>query len=218
MVDKRLEEYREYYAARVERYKNNPNLQHSFEAESRLNEVVQKYDTFEEIKNHLGTLNIDCAFALWRDQYEMESKYYDSVAEPIRKKAADSILTELSVNNDITSMSSKINEITNQNSIEIYLDECDGQSMNWEKIDEIDIYENAEVPDKYKADMQEHADNLRARLCERVKTLETDNQQWQNGWRLNPNAILEQRYRELLPYTDDMVHEHLAKYKKIVNR
>ena len=89
MADQRLEEYRKYYDARAERYANNPNHIHSYEAEKRLRDVFFQYDTFEEIRDHFGTLNIDCAFALWRDQYEMESRFYESIEEPVRKKGAE---------------------------------------------------------------------------------------------------------------------------------
>ena len=151
MSDQRLDEYRRYYDARTERYANNPHRRHSYEAEKRLRDLFYRYNTLEEMRDNLGTLNIDCAFAAWRDQYEMESQYYGSVDEPIRKKGADEVLSQLDRHTDITEMSSAITDITNRNSVEISTSDASGHALMeaWQQLDAITVLLTAEVPDEY---------------------------------------------------------------------
>ena len=155
MADQRLEEYRAYYKARTERYAGNPHRKHSYEAEKKLSDLFDRYDTLEEIGQNLGHLNVDCAFAGERDQYEMESEYYESVQEPVRKKGADDILANLDKYTDLNDMMTMVTDQTNKNSVEVMSDEGSGKALleNWKRIDEIDIFNNAVVPAKYKSNM-----------------------------------------------------------------
>ena len=225
MADKRLEEYREYYDARAERYANNPKKHHSYEAESKLRDLFRQYDTLEEIKDHFGSLNIDCAFAKWLDQYEMESGYYESVEDPIRKKCADDILdvvekypkTGLS-NSSVIDVSSKITEITNHCNNEIYYDETGGKALldEWKNIDDISVYENAVVPQRYKSEMKRFANDIKKEMRERTELNEKHFKTWSKGRRVNPDLVKENRYRRLMPYSDEDIENHLKNYKEII--
>ena len=225
MADKRLEEYREYYDARAERYAGNPKKHHSYEAESKLRDLFRQYDTLEEIKEHFGSLNIDCAFAKWLDQYEMESEYYESVQDPIRKKCADEILEEVEKypktglsNSSVIELSSKITEITNQNNNEIYYDEIGGKALldEWRHIDEIDVYENAVVPQRYKREMLRFANDIKKEMRERTERNEKQFKTWSKGRRVNPDLVKENRYRRFMPFSDEEIENHLKKYKEII--
>lgn len=220
MSDQRIEEYRKYYDARTERYANNPHRRHSYEAEKRLRDLFYRYDTLEEMRDNLGTLNIDCAFAAWRDQYEMESQYYGNADETIRKKGADEILANLGNHTDITDMSTVITDITNRNSVEISCDEASGKALMeaWGQLDAIQALINAEVPDEYKSPMQQRADEIRQHIREAVQSTEQTMGEWMPGFRIKPETALQPRYRRLLPYSDDEVAQHLQHFKTITNR
>ncbi len=220
MSDQRLDEYRRYYDARTERYANNPHRYHSYEAEKRLRDLFYRYDTLEEIRDNLGTLNIDCAFAAWRDQYEMESQYYGSVDEPIRKKGADEVLSQLDLHTDITEMSSAITDITNRNSMEISTSDASGHALMeaWQQLDAITVLITAEVPEEYGRDMHERAEELRRHVRETVQSTEETMRAWVPAWRLKPETALEPRYRRLLPFSDEEVTKHLQQFKAIINR
>ena len=220
MADQRLEEYRAYYDARTERYANNPRKKHSYEAERKLSDLFRCYDTLEEIGQNLGRLNIDCAFAATRDQYEMESEYYESMQEPVRKKGADRILAELDRQTELMDMMNMVNDLTNKNSVEVSADEASGNAlMNvWKQLDEIEVYTNAVVPARYKANMQEAADEARQSIIETRNNEEQTMREWVGGWRMRPETALEYRYRHLLPYSDQEVEEHLRRLRNIINR
>lgn len=220
MADQRLEEYRAYYKARTERYAGNPHRKHSYEAEKKLSDLFDRYDTLEEIGQNLGHLNVDCAFAGERDQYEMESEYYESVQEPVRKKGADDILANLDKYTDLNDMMTMVTDQTNKNSVEVMSDEGSGKALleNWKQIDEIDIYNNAVVPAKYKSNMMEAVANTKKSIVEDVKSTEDTLGKWIEGWRMKPELTREYRYRHIMPYSDEEIEAHLKKFKNIINR
>lgn len=220
MADQRLEEYRAYYKARTERYAGNPHRKHSYEAEKKLSDLFDRYDTLEEIGQNLGHLNVDCAFAGERDQYEMESEYYESVQEPVRKKGADDILANLDKYTDLNDMMTMVTDQTNKNSVEVMSDEGSGKALleNWKRIDEIDIYNNAVVPAKYKSNMMEAVANTKKSIVEDIKSTEDTLGKWIEGWRMKPELTREYRYRLIMPYSDEEIEAHLKKFKNIINR
>ena len=220
MADQRLEEYRAYYDARTERYANNPLTKHSYEAEKKLRDLFYRYDNLDEIGQNMGRLNTDCAFAVTRDQYEMESEYYESVQEPIRKKGADQILAELDRQSELLDMMNKVNDLTNKNSVEITADEANGKALmeNWKQLDKIDIYTKAVVPAKYKPDMQKVVDDEKESIIKSRESVEKTIGDWVEGWRMKPEITLEYRYRHIMPYSDQEIDEHLKKFKNIINR
>ena len=220
MADQRLEEYRSYYDARAERYANNPNRKYSYDAECGLRQLFYDHDTFEAMVGEAPALSQACAFASWRDQYEMESRYYGSVNDPVRKKCADQILSQLDTTTDLNSMMAKTGEITNANSVEIMADEESGKALleNWKKLDDIEAFANAEVPGIYKGYMVLMAEEKRKEINESVHDTEKTVGDWIHGWRLRPETALEYRYRHLMPYSDDEVEQHLIKLKEITNR
>lgn len=220
MADQRLEEYRAYYKARTERYAGNPHRKHSYEAEKKLSDLFDRYDTLEEIGQNLGHLNVDCAFAGERDQYEMESEYYESVQEPIRKKGADDILANLDKYTDLNDMMTMVTDQTNKNSVEVMSDEGSGKALleNWKSIDEIDIYSNAVVPAKYKSNMMEAVSATKQSIIDDVKSTEDTLGKWIEGWRMKPELTREYRYRHIIPFSDEELEEHLKKFKNIINR
>ena len=220
MADQRLEEYRAYYDARTERYANNSLTKHSYEAEKKLRDLFYRYDNLDEIGQNMGRLNTDCAFAVTRDQYEMESEYYESVQEPIRKKGADQILAELDRQSELLDMMNKVNDLTNKNSVEITADEANGKALmeNWKQLDKIDIYTKAVVPAKYKPDMQKVVDDEKESIIKSRESVEKTIGDWVEGWRMKPEITLEYRYRHIMPYSDQEIDEHLKKFKNIINR
>ena len=218
-MDNLLEEYKAYYALRAERFANNPNYKFSYEAEKNLSNAMQSCSTLEEFKSKMGNLNELCAIALVKDESIIEKDFYEKHQEIIRKLAPEKILAEADNFDNVMDLISMVTEKINKNSIEISMDEANRQLMyDWDFLDNIEIYENAVVPDKYKQSMLDIAQEDREAAIKNVKDLEDNNQSWETGWRLNPDIILEHRHRRLLPYKDEHIKEQLAKYKSIINR
>lgn len=214
-----LQEYKDYYRVRAERYANNPNYKHSYEAEQNLSAAMQGCSVLEEFRERLGNLNEKCANALIKDKYLMEKAFYDEHQEIVRVKAADRILEKVDSMQTAMDVASLITEETNKNSIEISMDESNRELVNdWKNLEMIEIYEKAEAPADIKAEMRESAAESKKRMIDGIERLEKNNNDWQEGWRLNPDAVLEHRHRRFLVYKDEHVQEMLQKYKSIINR
>lgn len=212
-----LEEYKEYYRVRAERYADNPNYKHSYEAEMKVSEAIQSCNALEEFKDKLGNLNEKCANALIKDQYIMRRDFYKEMQEHVRILGPERILEKVDEIETALDIAQMVVEETNKNSIEISMDESTLLG-EWKLLDDIEVYENAEVPGKYKSDMMKIVEDAKKSLIRNVERLEENNAPWQEGWRLNPELIWEHRHFRLSPYKREDVEEQLQKYRSIINR
>jgi len=162
-----LEEYKDYYRVKAERYADNPNYKHSYEAEMKVSDAMQSCSVLEEFKDKLGNLNEKCANAIIKDQYIMRRDFYEEMQEHVRILGPERILEkvdEIETSLDIAQM---VVEESNKNSIEISMDESTLLS-EWNLLDSIEVYGNAEVPSKYKSYMQEIVDDTKKSLIRNV--------------------------------------------------
>ena len=218
MSDNLLEEYKAYYATRAEKYAGNPNFPNYYAAEKRLSDAMQSCSVMEEFKDRIGDLNERCASALTKDQYILEQKHFEKHKEIIRALLSKRILEKVDSINNVNDLITMVTEESNKNMIEISLDEANRFFVSdWEYVDIAEVYANAVVPDKYKADMQRWATDVRKSISEGAKSMETQMDAFQKGWKLNPDVITEYRHRRLLPFTDEQIREQLERFKKIIN-
>lgn len=218
MAENLLEEYKAYYATRAEKYAGNPQFPNYYQAEKRLSDAMQSCSTLEEFKDKIGNLNELCATALTKDQYILEQKHFEKHKEVIRALLAERILEKVGSISNVNDLITMVNEESNKNMIEISLDEANRYFINeWEYIDTAEVYSNAIVPDKYKADMQQWASEVRKSIAEGAKNTETQMNAYQKGWKMNPQIVKEYRHRRLMPFTDEQINEQIERFIKITN-
>ncbi len=218
MSDNILEEHKAYYAARVEKYADNPNFPNYYAAEKRLSDAMQSCSVLEEFKDKIGDLNERCASALTKDQYILEQKHFEKHKETVRVLLAERILEKVDSINNVNDLITMVTEESNKNMIEISLDEANRFfAYEWEYIDLAEVYANAVVPDKYKQHMQSVAAEIRKSLADGAKSTEKQMDAFQKGWKLTPDVILEYRHRRLFPYSDEQIKEQIERFKKIIN-
>ncbi len=219
MDDNILEEYKLYYAARSEKYKNSLAYANSYEAEKRLSDAIQACSSLEDFTNDAVNLGKACAIALVKDESLLEKKYYEKHQETFRVKASERTIEKIGTCETVIDVSTMVSEENNKTSVAVSMDDSHRKFVeDWNQIDEITIYENAVVPDKYKNYMMAMAADLRKSLIEGVIMLEENNEPWQPGWKLIPEKNLEYRHLRLLPFSKTHVEEQIAKYKSIINR
>jgi hypothetical protein len=219
MSDNLLEEYKAYYAARAERFANNPKYKNSYEAEKILSGTMQSCSVLEEFKDKIGNKNELCANALLKDEYLIEKAFFEKHKEDIRKLAGERILSKIDQFTNSLDLAAMVVEEHNKNNIEISMDESHRLlAYDWFLVDLAEIYENAEVPDKYKNEMQTGAKEIRESIVKNVESIEKNNHAWEAGWKLKPDMIMEYRHKRLLPYSDEHIMEQTLKFKSIVNR
>jgi len=218
-MDELLQQYKDYYRVRAERFANNPNYSNSYQAESNLSAAMQSCNELIEFKDKIGNLNELCAVALSKDEHQIEKKFYDKHQEVIRVLASKRIMEKIDTVDNVNDLVTLVMEEVNKNSLEISMDEYHREfQSDWKQMDDIEAYENAIVPDKYKSKMQATANETKHRLIQSVNDLEQEGQKFQPDWKYQPDKNTEHRHRRLVPYSDSHLSEQLSKYKSLVNR
>lgn len=218
-MDELLQQYKDYYRLRAQRYANNPKYAHSFEAESNLSNAMQSCNELIEFKDKIGNLNELSAVALSKDDHQIEKEFYDRHQEAVRTMAASRILEKIDSIQNVTDLVTLVLEESNKNSLEISMDEYHREfQSDWKQLDDIEVFENAVVPEKYKSKMQATANEIKQRLVQSVNDLEQEGRKFQPDWTYQPIKNMEHRHRRLIPYSDAHLNEQLSKYKSLVNR
>ncbi|PKP21321.1 MAG: hypothetical protein CVU05_07005 [Bacteroidetes bacterium HGW-Bacteroidetes-21] len=219
MSDQILEDYKAYYSTRVERFAGNANYANSYEAEKQMSNAMQSCNVLEDFKENAVSLSNACTIALVKDENLMEKKHFEKHQEIVRVKASERILSKIDACATSMDVATMAVEETNKTSMEISMDEAHRQfNYDWDQIDKVIIYENAVVPEKYKQDMMNSAQDIKNSMIEGVDTIEKNNHEWQAGWRLAPEKNLEHRHVRLLPFSTAHITEQIALYKSIINR
>lgn len=215
-----LQEYKEYYRVRAERYADNPNYKNSYQAEKALNDLMQSANDFESIKTQMLSLSHKCVMALSKDKYIMEEAFFTELQEDVRVKISKNVLEKIdNYDKDVNELIDFVNTTEEKGMREVVEDEsCRVFHDVWWQIDDVIIYENAVVPDKYKADLQEWAQQTRESIIDSVENKIEYNKYFNSNWEYNPDLIWEHRHRRLLTYSDENVAEQLTKYKQIIKK
>ena len=210
-----LQEYKDYYRVRYERYKDDPDYPNIAANEKKIHEAMESCNELEEFRDKLGNLNELNAVCLVKDQEQMRLNHFQEMKEDVRALAPKRILTRAANATTPDEIITISMEETNKNSIEISMDEAVREFHDWKLLEDLEIYETAEIPDKWKSDYAEYASDCRKRIKERFTDLEKNNESWEAGWKLNLDLNLEPRHRRLLPYPDEEVTSRLQTAKEI---
>lgn len=214
-----LQEYKDYYRVRAERYADNPKYKNSYEAEKKLSDAMQGCSVLEEFKDRLGNLNQLCAVALTKDKYLMEKAFFDEFQEKIRVKAADQILAKADEYKEVFDLIQMVTETEGRVMTEISMDEANRLfHYMWMFLDRIEIYSQAEVPSQYAGEMKETVDYYIQSIRDAVKDMHEQNHLYDPTWKHDPDVNTEYRHRRLLPYKDEHISEMLTRYKQIINQ
>lgn len=213
-----LQDYKDYYRVRAERFAGNPNYKNSYEAEKNLSEAMQGCNELEEFRDRLGNLNQLCAVALTKDKNIMEKAICQELNEPIRGAIPERILEKADQFTEVFNLINMVNEENTRGMREISLDEANRVfHYCWMLLDRIEAYSEAIVPSSYQTDMKESAQYFADRIKELIRETEQQMQMLDPAWKHNPDIVKEFRHRRLLPYKEEHIDEQISKYKTIAN-
>lgn len=218
MDPKLLEEYKEYYKVRAQRYINNPLYKNLCEAENKLYEYINSLDDIKVGDNKAKELAENCAAALSKDKALLEAHYYKEFNETIKLIASQKILEKIEnckTANDVIFLN--IDEEMDSN-IDVTLDEANRIFIDsWEQLDKIEIYSNAIFPSKYEFHRKEVINNIKKDIKENYfKHKKSIEDFCQSKWSFNPEVIMEYRHRRLLPYSNEQIEKKLKLYMSII--
>jgi len=214
-----LQDYKDYYRVRAERYAGNPNYKNSYEAEKNLSEAMQGCSELEEFRDRIGNLNELCAVALVKDKNIMENAFYKEFQEVVRAAVSERILEKADQFTAVFDLINMVNTEETRGMREISLDEANRIFHHcWMYLDRLEIYSQAVVPAEYESDMKKMISYYTDSIRESVKNMEEQMNLLDPAWRHNPNVVTEYRHRRLLPYKEEHIIEQLSKYKQLINQ
>lgn len=216
MVDY-LNDYIEYYRVRMDRYYNDPDYANSYQSEKAIFEAIAGCKELGDFKDRLGNLNELNAVALSKDEYKIRLDHYLSIQENIRALGPKRILEKADQFNEVFNLMTMIGEEENRNMIEVSMDDISIFRDAWPMMDQIEIYEQANVPSEYKAERLKYANEIKEGLRERYHETTLERRKWQPDWKFNFELIWEVRHRRTIPYDDGQVKEKIGQLKNILN-
>ncbi|MGB3008189.1 MAG: hypothetical protein WBC06_16870 [Chitinophagaceae bacterium] len=210
-----LQDYKAYYQLRMKRFEGNPDYIKSFESEKAIYEVIASCNTLEEFKDKLGDLNEKNAIALIIDEYSIRLKHYEEIKEKIRAEGCKRIIEKTKNINTVTELMTMVSEEENKTSLEITADTINPFN-DFGFLERMQVWEEAEVPEKYKSRYRQYADEEKKRLKEAYAAEEKNLNDWQPGWKFNFELIQEERHRRLLPYPDEVINKNIHTIKSLL--
>ena len=208
------DDYKSYYKLRMQRYEGNPDYPNSYQSEKAIYDAIASCKMLEEFKDKLGKLNEKNASALIMDEYTIRLRHYEEIKEPIRADGCKRIIEKAKAIDHVSALITMVNEEENKTSLAITADTI-SPFNDLGYMERIEIWEAADVPDKYKKHYQkneeEEKQNLRSSYAETEKAIRN----WQPGWAFDFTRIHEIRHRRLLPIPDNVINQYIQTTKEI---
>lgn len=217
-MEKRHQEYMEYYQARLKKYENNPLYTHSYESEKELYDAIATSADLEEFggKVEEENLAVKNAIALVKDQETARKKMYQELKEEIRLHAPMRILDVVdSVKTDVELVNT-VSDIEGEVSVEITLDLFTDQIYyDLLSLEEIEVFQSAEVPDEWKKEInQDYPQELISQGRKDWEEIVVPHaQQWDPNWHYNFDLIWEERHRRLIPIPREVLEKRIEQFK-----
>lgn len=211
-----LKDYQDYYKARMDRYANDPDYVNSYASEKAIYDAISSCNELGEFKEKLGNLNELNAVALTKDEYKIRYDHYISIAETVRALGPKRIIDRADQYSSVMDLITMVGEEENKNMIEISMDDIGILTYCWSLLEEIEVYETAEVPSSYKSTRKGFANERRKSIREYYERTTQDLRAWQPDWKFNPALVWEERHRRNIPYSDEELKMRIDQLMEII--
>lgn len=219
-MDKILEDYKAYYLTRSKRYANNPHFKRSAQAEKNLSDAMQACSSMNDAMGggEMAKLAQLCATALLLDQSQYRNEVYTELKETIRAKGHANLLSKCSSIDNTTDLVRESTEILLNNSKEISEDlgTVSYFKSSLSKLEEIEEYENAEVPSGYQDEMKRGAARSKEELKNSLATSQEEFRKYHPNYQFNWDILWEDRHRRMIPLPDDILTKRINQIKNII--
>ncbi len=217
-MDQRQADYTKYYRVRMKKYEGNPLYKNSYVTEKALYELMATATSEEEYKAKFqqGNLHTKNALALVKDQETAEKAHWESLQETIKAKGCAAILAVIDSFSDVMTMITETNNIRQKNSLEQSVDGfVDGFYSDFLVLENIEVYEKAEVPSRWKAEREQSVREMieEGRKLFREVTLPRA-QEWDPNWKWNHDLVWEARHRRVIPVPDETIKRRIPEHKR----
>lgn len=217
-MNKRHQEYVEYYESRLKKYENNLLYPYSYKSEKALYDAISGSEDLEEFGRKVegGNLAVKNAIALVKDQETARKNLLIELKEEIRLHApsrildiVDSLKTDVKLINAVSEIESEVNvEVT----LDLFTDQIRYDLMI---LEEIEVYQSAEVPDEWKNEINhEKPQELIKQGHKNWKdSVLPQAQKWDPQWQYQTDLIWEERHRRLIPIPHEILEKRIKQFK-----
>lgn len=215
-----IEEYKEYYKLRAERYAGNDNWAQTYQAEKKLADFITGLESFDGAKSEVEKLTFESAKSLQKDRFAMDAKFYEKYKIIIREKYAKLIISKIDSYSNINDINTMIQEELNKMAVEESMDNanrCFQSSINL--LFNYLVYSRAEVPSECKSDMNKYAEECKNSIIDVVKREENRLQYAESNFKIKPEVNLEERHFNYISFFGkEKVSELINLFKQLSNR
>ena len=216
-MEERHKKYVKYYETRMKKYENSKLYSRSYETEKSLFDAISTVSDLNEFKTKLeeGNLAVKNAIALTKDKETAFKELYHKLKEFIRAQSSEEILEKIDEAKTDQDVVNIVTDIDQKNSVKISIDLfTDEFYSDFKVLEDMEVWEKAEVPDEWKAEIKE---NIQDDIAKGSKQWENDilpnNRNWDPDWSFNYDLIWEERHRRLIPVPDDVVKKRIEQHK-----
>lgn len=214
-----LQEYKDYYRVRMERYANNSHYPNLYEAEKTLFEAMDSCSELEEFRDKLGDKNEKCAIALVKDKETLHLSHWQEVKEDVRALYSQRVIAKVDQCATAMDIATLASDESSKNSIEISMDENIRAFWSNAKIlDDIEIFKNAKVPSHRQASMDRAVEEFKESFVKSWTGIEEQMQPWQEGWQVKFDDVYFPRHRGYVPVSDENLAQRVQEAKSLLSR
>lgn len=199
-----LKLYQEYYRLRMLRYEGNHDYTNSCNCEKEIYEAIKSCQSLDEFKTKLGNLNGKNAVALVIDQYTIRYRFYAEMGETAKAGCCKRITEKAKTISNVTDLMTMVNEEEHQLMLSLTADTIH-PFEDFVNLENMEIWQDAEVPEKYKSQYKELAEKEKESIKEKFQRQKEAVRNMVPGWNFSLELINEFRHRRLLPYSDETV-------------
>ena len=210
-------QYIKYYEARMKKYEKSKIYPRSYETEKSLYEAISSASDLNAFKANLekGNLAVKNAIALTKDKEIAFKELYHKLKEFVRAKSSEEILEKIDEAKTDQDVVTIVTDIDQKNSVKITIDLfTDEFYSDFKVLEDIEVWENAEVPDEWKVEIHESVQrDIEKGRKDWQENVLPNNRNWDANWNFNYDLIWEERHRRLIPFPDEIVKERIEQQK-----
>lgn len=214
-MDSLLEDYKNYYRVRMERYENDSLFQHSYQSEKALFDAMNSCSELSEFRGKVGTLMTENAKALVRDKAIARLNHYNELEEPVRAKAPEKILASVDSAQDANEIATVVSEIEQSVSNEISVDgfyDVIGTDLI-PLLEDLEVTKKAQIPGKYESERAGAVAEIEKSIKDRISDTREQASQWNPGWNFDLDVIWETRHRKKIALDDTLLEKRINELK-----
>ena len=216
-MEERHKQYIKYYEARMKKYEKSKMYPRSYKTEKALFEAISSVSDLKEFKTKLEEENLAVknAVALTKDKETAFKELYHKLKEFVRAKSSEDILEKIDEAKTDQDVVIIVTDIDQKNSVKIAVDLFTDEFYgDFKVLEDIEVWENAEVPDEWKVEIRESVQrDIEKGRKDWQESVLPNNRNWDSNWNFNYDLVWEECHRRLIPFPDEIVKERIEQHK-----